>query len=430
MILHLKHEPVGGGVPQFTADIEAGRHIIGRDEENSLVLDIESVSREHGSFFEARGRWFYSDLGSTNGSWVNGAKTGPDSIRLLRDGDLVQLANVAVRVRLEDETGGNAELEEVPSLFIFRNTDFQMEFPLSATSSRLSLPDLQNYVSIADYERLPEMTVTLRGGKLELVVATESARILFNGVEWGGAAGAGRTLYDRDELDAGAVKLVVSDLATAKAVRDRQIKAALATLPPAPGVPSAGSSPLNSLSAGSSGMDATNTLPRISSQSEPSATMGSGSGLFSGKGPGAVDASVDTGFVSGTNSGGGFAASDFMPDQESGRRGSQRGGIYDTPQDAAPSEEAAANASSRQRSLYTGGGNTTETRGLGSRNFGGLQGGEIGSSQRFGQPLPQEEEEEEFESSKRSKSQIIVGFLVIILVIVVFGVVISIFRGG
>jgi pSer/pThr/pTyr-binding forkhead associated (FHA) protein len=270
MILMLKHEQVGGGPSQFISTLETGRHIIGRDDENSLVLDIESVSREHGCFFKTRDRWFFRDLGSTNGSWLNGLKSGPTNVRLLRDGDLLQLANVAVRVSLILPDNARSECEEIPSLYIFLDGEFKMEFPLARTSSRLALPDLRNFVILGHFDNLPKMAVTFRPEKLELVVASEDATIIVNGIEWGGSVGSGRTLFDRDELDAGPLKFVICDHSTAKLAKERQIKAALASLPPVPG-------------AGVQSRcdrEETKVLPRVSTQGEPSAPMGSGSGLF------------------------------------------------------------------------------------------------------------------------------------------------------
>jgi hypothetical protein len=264
MILRLKHEPVGGGVPQFMSEVEAGRHVVGRGDENSMVLDIESVSREHGCFFEARCRWFYCDLGSTNGSWVNGFKLGPSNIRLLRDGDLIQLANVAVRVAVDPPDDARSEYEEVPSLFIFQDREFKLELPFAGTCSRLALPNLPNLV-IGQFGDLPAMTFVWRLGKIELVVVSDDARLNVNGAEWGGPAGLVRTLFDRDELDTGSAKVIVCDLFSAKVARERQIKAALATLPPAAG-------------GGAKGgycRESTKVLPRVSSQEEPSAPIGS-----------------------------------------------------------------------------------------------------------------------------------------------------------
>lgn len=270
MILMLKHEQTGGGASQFISALEMGRHTIGRADENSLVLDIDSVSWEHGCFFKTRNRWFFRDLGSTNGSWVNGLKAGPTNVRLLRHGDMLQLANVAVRVSLALPDDGPSEIEEVPSLCIFQDGEFKMEFPFALTSSCFALSDLRNFVTLGHVDKLPEMAVTFRPEKLELVVASEDATIVVNGIEWGGTVGSGRTLFDRDELDAGLLKFVVCDHSTAKVAKEQQIKAALASLPPATG-------------GGVQGRydrEETKVLPRLSSQGEPSATMGSGSGLF------------------------------------------------------------------------------------------------------------------------------------------------------
>ena len=45
---------------------------IGRAEYNDLVLDDESVSQAHGKLQRRDDIWVYSDLGSTNGSLVDG----------------------------------------------------------------------------------------------------------------------------------------------------------------------------------------------------------------------------------------------------------------------------------------------------------------------------------------------------------------------
>ena len=248
------------------------------------------------------------------------------------------------------------------------------------------------------------------------MAAGETARIVFNGVEWGGAAGAGRTLYDRDELDTGSVKLVVCDSSTAKTVKERQIKAALATLPPAAGVASpSSSSPIHSLHSQSLNVEATNTLPKVSSQSEPSAAMGSGSGLFGG-GRGANNPASSTE--------GRFGLGEGARDGDAGMWAQGRGGIGET--DEVPETGAPGVPQNRQRSLYSGGAGGTEPRGFGTNRAPG----EIGAAQRFGQPLPSEEEEvDEFAEMRRSRTQMLVGLAVLILVLIVVGVLISVIRG-
>ena len=381
MILQLKHEPVGGGVPQFVSEVSTGRNVIGRDDQNALVLDIESVSREHACFFEARGRWFFSDLGSTNGSWVNGQKSTPTSIRLLRDGDLVQLANVALRVTLTPSEDQASEVDEVPSLFVFQEGEFKMEFPLASSASRFALQDLANFLTLGHFEKLPAMTVSFRPGKLELVVASEDARVLVNGVEWGGSSGSGRTLYDRDELDSGSIKVVIVDLNTAKTAKDRQIKAALASLPPAPG----GINPAQ----GGFAVEATQALPRVSSQGEPSATMGSGSGLFGAGRPPSGPASAAEGR---------FSVQDGENDQS--RKKAPRY-VFGTEGEA---EVTQPGTPPRRQTV------------------------EIAVAQRFGAPPPVVEEETS--EPRASKAYMLIGIVALALVVVLISVLVQMFRNG
>ncbi len=400
MILKLKHEPVGGGLPQFASEVDAGRHIIGRDDQNSLVLDIESVSREHGCFFDARGRWFFIDLGSTNGSWVNGIKASPTNVRLLREGDLVQLANVAIRVTFEAAEGDTREIEEVPSLFVFREGEFQMEFPLAASSSRISLADLQGYLALRNTESLPAMTVNFRPGKLEIVVATDGVTMLVNGVEWGGNAGSGRTLYDRDELDSGSIKIVICDLATAKVVRERQIKAALASLPPAPGMPGSPSSGGASQETGfTTGVgyspEATQALPRVSSQSEPSATIGSGSGLFGGGRPASGPASATEGRM---------AAGPSEAESDAARRRSPQQQRYVFGQSDADPSEVGGNPGLRPRGPVA----------------------EVGNS-RFGSLPPPDDDEEDSEQPE-GKTYAVIGAIALFLIVILLVLLFSMFK--
>jgi hypothetical protein len=73
---------------------------LGRDEENTLVVDHPRVSRRHAALVFAAGEWRLSDLGSKNGTSVNGlAATGEP----LRSGDWISLGGVMGRFdRLSD----------------------------------------------------------------------------------------------------------------------------------------------------------------------------------------------------------------------------------------------------------------------------------------------------------------------------------------
>jgi Nif-specific regulatory protein len=64
---------------------------VGRHEPNGIMLDDAKVSRQHASFTSVKGRWSVRDLGSTHGTFVNGARV---TTRELSDGDRVQVGQV------------------------------------------------------------------------------------------------------------------------------------------------------------------------------------------------------------------------------------------------------------------------------------------------------------------------------------------------
>jgi pSer/pThr/pTyr-binding forkhead associated (FHA) protein len=82
--------------PDRSFRLEAGTVSIGRAPDNHLVIDDRRVSRHHADLSQTEGRWIVHDLGSTNGTAVNGrlVKQSP-----LRDGDRLSLGGFEVTLR-------------------------------------------------------------------------------------------------------------------------------------------------------------------------------------------------------------------------------------------------------------------------------------------------------------------------------------------
>ena len=74
---------------------------LGRDVNNSIVIDDEFVSANHAALTYRGRAWYVEDLGSTNGTFVNGSQV--DGLSPIAFGDEVQVGQA--RLRLERARG-------------------------------------------------------------------------------------------------------------------------------------------------------------------------------------------------------------------------------------------------------------------------------------------------------------------------------------
>lgn len=75
-------------------------YVIGRGKNSDIVLLEHGVSREHARLAQERpGSWMLTDLGSTNGTQVNGQPLRPQEAYLLRPGDRVTMGHTLLSVQ-------------------------------------------------------------------------------------------------------------------------------------------------------------------------------------------------------------------------------------------------------------------------------------------------------------------------------------------
>jgi FhaA, N-terminal domain/FHA domain len=72
---------------------------LGRGRQCDVVLNDPNVSRQHAEIRPRGGSWVITDLGSTNGSQLNGRRI--DGSEVLRDGDEIELGESAMTFTLE-----------------------------------------------------------------------------------------------------------------------------------------------------------------------------------------------------------------------------------------------------------------------------------------------------------------------------------------
>ncbi len=68
---------------------------IGRGENNEVNLSGSFASHRHARIFFSNGNYFLEDLGSTNGTYINGVRI--TDLVLLQGDDLVKVANVSLQ---------------------------------------------------------------------------------------------------------------------------------------------------------------------------------------------------------------------------------------------------------------------------------------------------------------------------------------------
>jgi pSer/pThr/pTyr-binding forkhead associated (FHA) protein len=81
--------------PPHRMEVQAGTLRIGRSADNEVVVDDDRVSRRHGRLAVRQGMLVYTDLGSTNGSYLNG--TAVTEIAL-GPGDVLQLGSSTITI--------------------------------------------------------------------------------------------------------------------------------------------------------------------------------------------------------------------------------------------------------------------------------------------------------------------------------------------
>jgi pSer/pThr/pTyr-binding forkhead associated (FHA) protein len=84
----------GLGLPEAGELLEA-HLVLGRSSTCQLVLTHDTVSRRHAELRIQDGCWLLRDLGSSNGTWVNGRRVMEAEVR---PGDLIHLGGAEIRL--------------------------------------------------------------------------------------------------------------------------------------------------------------------------------------------------------------------------------------------------------------------------------------------------------------------------------------------
>ncbi|RIL09778.1 MAG: hypothetical protein DCC75_05795 [Proteobacteria bacterium] len=197
-----------------TPAVEAGRLegrevVLGREAGlETIVINSTGVSRQHGLFTPIRNHWFYRDMGSTNGSWVNGQPCKKSKWYLIKPGDVVQLADTPLQI---SELASRSIVPDlgIRSLLVFARGDFQEEYPIPEYGRALVIGGAKADLKLdIDIYELPSLVVERRGEGVVAFPIAKETKAYCNDQELALPV----ILKDRDELRCGHYIVVYNDL--------------------------------------------------------------------------------------------------------------------------------------------------------------------------------------------------------------------------
>ena len=112
---------------------------IGKASHNQIVLTQPTVSNTHAVILARNGGYSIVDLGSSNGTFVNGERLG-DEARTLQHGDKIQIAEALMTFRNPSETTENKTARLTPDILEEVRRRAGLGLPISTTAAPVARP--------------------------------------------------------------------------------------------------------------------------------------------------------------------------------------------------------------------------------------------------------------------------------------------------
>lgn len=158
--------------------------LIGRSPEpKGIALPSMSVSSVHGVFERHDFIWFYSDIGSTNGSAFNDIQLEPNIPLVLRDGDKLVLANTIVQLGVGYDNIEQAKQRLVqPLVFLFYNNKHLTTLIFEQHNQTIVLGGQEADVEIApEFSASNQWLFRLDGRRIVFELHAADKNVLHNG---------------------------------------------------------------------------------------------------------------------------------------------------------------------------------------------------------------------------------------------------------
>ena len=189
--------------PKVLAALEEDIVYIGRSPPpGGITIDSKAVSREHAVFIKISNLWFYKDLGSSNGSWLNGQHVSAGIPYLLRVNDTIQMAESVVKL-----IGNDSSEQDYPAVAVFARGDFLGLYAIPEVGKVVSIGGTQADLKLdVDFGELPVVVVEKRANFVCAFPVARGNKAMINDNQLSQLV----QLHDRDRISVSPYVLVVS----------------------------------------------------------------------------------------------------------------------------------------------------------------------------------------------------------------------------
>lgn len=131
--------------------LEIGRKAGGASQKR-LVLPVPEVSGNHAEIRLNPEGWCIRDLGSTNGTRLNGDWLAPGQEYLLKNGDLIKIAQIDLQVNLPNDNGSSSR-----RMHVEEDEHEKTQFHIKLINATILVGDIRSFTSLMEnYSSQPE----------------------------------------------------------------------------------------------------------------------------------------------------------------------------------------------------------------------------------------------------------------------------------
>lgn len=112
---------------------------IGRQQDNDIVLTSQQISRHHAKFNQIGSKLFVQDLGSSNGTFVNGQRIGTQAVELTQN-DEVSFADIIFSVMNEAVLENNFMINEITTQQMHQPRNIETPAPVMGETVTALVP--------------------------------------------------------------------------------------------------------------------------------------------------------------------------------------------------------------------------------------------------------------------------------------------------